>query len=125
MQIRPTQRPAVIDNPAGLLAPGAQKQIEARIKTIDRILTAGLVEPRLERALTAERARLQKTLLAGVAGPGARLVSPDFQKKLEGRLQEIDRILMTALLTPAAERKLQREKSAIEKLLRASAAGQR
>jgi uncharacterized coiled-coil DUF342 family protein len=125
MQISSTRntRSTKID-PGGLLAPPTQRQIEARIKTIDRILLTGLLTPELEKSLLAEKARLENALLAGAKGPSARptpaLLAPPCQAKLEARLKELKSLQLTGFLSPALDRQVKREIAMIEKLLRAA-----
>ncbi|MCA3011210.1 MAG: hypothetical protein INH41_02295 [Myxococcaceae bacterium] len=84
------------------------------------MLAAGLLEPSLQRTLTREKQRLEKVLRAGSAGPGAAVLSPEATRKVEARIAQLDKLLTAGLLEPSREQRLTRERSQLERLLRAS-----
>jgi hypothetical protein len=104
----------------GLVAPVTQKQLQARLKVIAKVLEAGLLAPPLLDALSAEKARLEKVLLAGAGGSTARLASPELFARLNARLKEIDKALLAGTVTAALERQLKSERAQIQKLLRSA-----
>lgn len=108
-------------NSAAVLTPDLQTKIEARLAEIERTLLAGFLSPEGERALLAEKSKLENLLLTAANGPSTtHVLSGDAEEKIRARLNEIDRTLLAGFVTPQLEHALLAEKAELESILRAA-----